>query len=62
MFFFLIVFHDYQENKCKVLEIILEKFEGNRCKMMVLLYLHMLMNVLNLTTRTNFDDHKGCLN
>jgi hypothetical protein len=41
----------YQENKCKVLEIISKDIEGNRCEMMVLVCLHMLTGVATWNTR-----------
>jgi len=40
------------ENKCKMPEIIPHDLEGNRCGMMALVCLHMLMNVAMNNTRT----------
>jgi hypothetical protein len=43
--FSLIMPFGYQENKCKVLEIILEDLEGNHCEMMVSMCFRMLTSV-----------------
>jgi hypothetical protein len=43
--FFYFVPSGYNENKCKVLEIILEDLEGNCCEMMVLVCFQMLTSV-----------------
>jgi hypothetical protein len=41
-----------QENRCKVLELIPHDLEGNWCKMMALVYLHMLTGVAISNTET----------
>jgi hypothetical protein len=41
-----------QENKSKVLELILHDLKGNWCKMMALVYLHMLIGVATKNIET----------
>jgi hypothetical protein len=40
-----------QETKCKVFKVILHDLEGNWCKMMALVYLHMPTNVTTRNTK-----------